>query len=150
MFVKRENICRSEISSLAREFLGTPWVHQGRLKGIGADCGGLIVGVLKEAGYADVDFTNYSRLADGKSLRAKCREYLAKKSVDDLDEGDVVLMRFDKMSNPHHLGFIAKKDGRLTLIHIIDPDRGCVEHTLSAHLRRMVVEAYSIPDIRKG
>ena len=124
MFVKRENICRSEVGKEAREWLGTIWCHQGRIKGVAADCGGLIVGTLKNVGAMDVEFTNYSRLADGKSLRTKCREHLDKISVDDLDEGDVVLMRFDKMSNPHHLGFIAKQDGRLTLIHIIHPDRG--------------------------
>lgn len=150
MFIKKDKIYRSEVSQSARSYLNTPWCHQGRLKGIGADCGGLIVGVLKEVGYEDVEFANYSRLADGKSLRAKCRKHLDKKSVEDIDEGDVVLMTFDKMSHPHHLGIIAKKDGRLTIIHIIDPDRGCVEHTFSAHLRRMVVEAYSIPDIQKG
>ncbi len=44
-------INRVEIVAVARSWLGTPWIHQGRLKDIGVDCGGLIISLGKELGH---------------------------------------------------------------------------------------------------
>ena len=47
---ERENIARrEEIVRLARSWIGTPYQHQGSLKGVGADCLGLLRGVWREA-----------------------------------------------------------------------------------------------------
>lgn len=54
-------IDRVEIVAMARSWLGTPWIHQGRLKSVGVDCGGLIIGVGKETGLLDFDTQAYSR-----------------------------------------------------------------------------------------
>ena len=40
----------------AREWIGTPFVHQGRTKGQACDCLGLVIAVAKAAGYSDVNF----------------------------------------------------------------------------------------------
>ncbi|MBI1756209.1 MAG: C40 family peptidase [Fimbriimonas ginsengisoli] len=45
----------SDVIAIARSFLGTPFVLDGRVKGQGIDCGGLIVGVFREAGLACPD-----------------------------------------------------------------------------------------------
>jgi hypothetical protein len=47
-----ENI---EIVAVARSWHGTPWRHQGRLKGVAVGCGGLIIGVGRELGLLDFD-----------------------------------------------------------------------------------------------
>lgn len=52
-----------EVCSVAREYLSTPWKHTGRLKGVGIDCIGLVVCVLRETGAITEDYTKYS-LAD--------------------------------------------------------------------------------------
>ncbi len=46
-----------EVVRVARTWLGTPYHHQGRVKGAGVDCAGLSVGVAKELGLSDVDVT---------------------------------------------------------------------------------------------
>jgi hypothetical protein len=65
--------CRAgseQILAAARSWLGTPWRHQGRLKGVAVDCGGLIIGVGKELGLLDFDIRAYGRIPDGQQLRA--------------------------------------------------------------------------------
>lgn len=38
----------SKIVSIARTWIGTPYIHQHRTKGVGCDCLGLIIGVYEE------------------------------------------------------------------------------------------------------
>ena len=52
---------RSRIVATAREYLLTPFHHQGRKKGVGIDCVGLIACVGHELGILDYDCTDYSR-----------------------------------------------------------------------------------------
>ena len=60
----------NETVRMARDYLGTPYHHQARLKGHGIDCVGLVVCVARELGVLpfDVDVTGYSRIPDGKAL----------------------------------------------------------------------------------
>ncbi len=37
----------SDVVRTARTWLGTPYHHQGRLKGVGVDCAGLLIGVAQ-------------------------------------------------------------------------------------------------------
>ena len=36
-----------DVVRMARTWLGTPYHHQGRVKGAGVDCGGLVIGVAR-------------------------------------------------------------------------------------------------------
>ncbi len=49
-------------ASVARKFIGTPFVHQGRVPGAGLDCVGLLVAVAREMGIEPVDSLNYPRI----------------------------------------------------------------------------------------
>jgi cell wall-associated NlpC family hydrolase len=84
-------IDRAEIVAVARSWLGTPWTHQGRLKNVGVDCGGLIIGVGKQLGILDFDTSAYGRIPDGQKLRALCDQHLVAKLVSDIAPGDVLL-----------------------------------------------------------
>lgn len=37
-----------DIIPLARAWIGTPYLHQGRLRGVGCDCAGLLRGLWRE------------------------------------------------------------------------------------------------------
>ena len=50
-----------DVVKAAREWLGTPFIHQGRVKGVGVDCAGLIIGVAHELGLSDFDIDGYPR-----------------------------------------------------------------------------------------
>jgi NlpC/P60 family putative phage cell wall peptidase len=41
---------REQVVAAARTWLGTPWVHNARVKGHGVDCGQLLAAVFQEAG----------------------------------------------------------------------------------------------------
>lgn len=57
-----EALGRARVCAIAREWLGTPYHHRGRIKGIGVDCGQLIAGVFEEAGLIPaVPLDNYPR-----------------------------------------------------------------------------------------
>ena len=43
-----ETKCAAQIVQSARNWIGTPYLHQASLKGVGCDCLGLIVGIWRE------------------------------------------------------------------------------------------------------
>jgi NlpC/P60 family putative phage cell wall peptidase len=130
-----------DIIATARTWLGTPWVHQGRLKGIGVDCGGLIIGVGRELGLLDFDTQAYGRIPDGQRLRALCDEHLLAKPVSDIVPGDVLLMRFTR--HPQHLAIVGDRGEPFSLIHAYADAGRCVEHGADQKWRRRIVAAYS-------
>ena len=115
-----------EIVAQARSWLGTPWRHQGRLKGVACDCAGLIVGIGQELGYTDYDFRAYGHMPDGTTLRRICNTHLDRAS--ELGLGHVLLMRFKK--HPQHLAIVGDKGSPFSIIHAYAEARKCVEHRL--------------------
>ena len=85
----------AEILAAARTWLGTPWRHQGRLKGVAVDCGGLILGVGRELGLLDFDTRAYGRIPDGQQLRALCEQHLVSKPVARLEQARFVWPRIE-------------------------------------------------------
>jgi cell wall-associated NlpC family hydrolase len=48
-------VSRAEVIAAARTWIGTPFHHQARQKGVGVDCVGLTIGVALELGLVDED-----------------------------------------------------------------------------------------------
>jgi NlpC/P60 family putative phage cell wall peptidase len=126
----------------ARTWLNTPYHHQGRLKGVGVDCAGLIIGVAHELGLSDFEIGGYTPRPDGDSLRRACQAQMRPLTLDELAPGDVLLFRFD--AHPGHLGFLS---GPQTLLHAYLPRRKVVEHGLDAAWWRQVVGCYRLPGV---
>lgn len=64
------------VVTAARHWIGTPWRHQARERGIGVDCVGLAVAVIRETGAVPADYgsaeiqrVDYARNPRGDSLR---------------------------------------------------------------------------------
>lgn len=126
-------VSRAEVVACAREWMGTPFQHQQRSKGVAVDCAGLIIGVARELGLVDSEFdvNAYPRQADGVSLIASCDRYLLRTTKADLLPADVIAVSFD--GRPQHLGFVADyRHGGLSMIHAYDRPtvRKVVEHRL--------------------
>lgn len=131
----------------ARSFLGTPFRHQGRVKGVGVDCAGLVVQVAKETGYSDYDYSGYGRQPDGRTLVTVMDANLQSIAIADIRPGDVLVMRFDR--EPQHLGIVTDygdhygiAPGVLGLIHSYMDARKVVEHRLDDVWMRRVTHAY--------
>ena len=104
---------------IARTWLGTPYLHQACLKGVGVDCVGLVRGVYSEMyGVELPELINYS--ADwgdsngNESMLIAARKYLEPVALKDLDAGHVVLMRWKKHRVAKHSMIMT---GNTTAIH---------------------------------
>ncbi len=157
----------------ARSWLGTPYVHQGRVKGAGVDCAGLVICVGHALGLTEFDADGYARLPDGWRLMALCEAHMDRIGVDEIAPGDVVLLRWRRY--PQHVAIVGDASASsaqarglsagpreaLTLIHAYDAVPGMprgagrararigqrgrvVEHALDAEWRARVIRAYRI------
>jgi cell wall-associated NlpC family hydrolase len=151
MSVTREDVVRE-----TRTWLGTPFMHQQRIKGVGCDCAGLVIGVARELELVEggFDVTAYSRQPDGRSLLEHCELHMQRITREQMGLGDVLVLRWDR--NPQHMGLVGDYvHGGLSLIHALgipgDRTRSrVVEHRLD--LAVMVgggrfVAAYRLPGV---
>lgn len=133
---------RKSIVDKAREYLGTPFRHQGRLKGVGVDCAGLIVCVAKELKLSDFDYTSYGRVPNSNELIAVLNEQLIKIKIDEVKSGDIYLMTFD--FEPQHVG-IATENG---IIHSYSSAKQVVEHGIDTTWSSRIKGAYRFKGIK--
>ena len=134
----------------ARGWIGTRFVHQGRVKKTavhkgGCDCIGFVVGVLNEVGRGDIachDKTDYARVPNGMQLFYELRKVLQQVPDVDMRAGDIALFKFDK--NPQHVGIISETDKQQTLIHCYLQARGVVEHRFDEIWQKRLVAVFRI------
>lgn len=105
------------MSEVAREewvrgclaYVGTPYVHQGRLPGVGMDCPAWMICRAWETGLKprSFDVQGYPRAADGHTLERICDEHLIRlPSLADALPGDAILGAFRESGRPQHLGML--------------------------------------------
>lgn len=141
-----------QVAARARCWIGTPYQHQARLRDVGVDCAGLVIGVARELGLVaeDFDITAYPRSPDGRSLLEHCRQWMTEIRRDDMLPGDVIVIRWVK--DPQHLGIVGDYlHGGLSMIHALSDGtnmRGkVVEHHLdSSHCARFIA-AFRMPGV---
>lgn len=129
-------IAPSLIVATARTYLNTPFLHQGRVKGHGVDCVGLVLCVAGELGIEAAPAPeNYGRSPDGVTLQREIEARMVR--VADMQLGDVLLMAI--AGDPQHVGFVADYvHGGFSLIHAHGALRNgrehgrCTEHRLDA------------------
>lgn len=111
---------RQHIVALARSYLGTPFRHQARLKGIGIDCAGLLLCVGDELGLDLPPFTIYSKAADGVSFRLAMAERFDEITEAEAGPGDMVLFWVsERTRHPHHSCILSDLHGGLGMIHAL-------------------------------
>lgn len=131
------------ILAAARAWLDTPFHHQGRLRGVGVDCAGLIVGVAQDLGIAVPDQTGYARTPSNGQLRRALDAALT--VAPGLAPARVVLMRWE--SEDMHVGLLADHPaGGLSLIHAYAPARRVVEHYLDDVWADRITAIYYFPE----
>lgn len=139
---------RSLIVSTARDWLGTPFHHQARLKAVGVDCIGLVIGVARELQLIQPEFdvTGYSRYPDGRALMTMAREKMTPVTLDQMQVGDVVVVGFDKL--PQHFGIIGDyRHGGFSIIHAASAYGKVVEQRLMFSKAMFFVAAFQLPGV---
>lgn len=137
-----------DIVAHARGWLGTPFHHQARLRGVGCDCLGLIVGVVNELELKDAqgtplaayDEVTYSREPDGAYLIEKLVGLLDEVPVVDMQAGDLALFRVRE--NPQHLAILTDYEGTIGMIHCFAQARRVVEHRLDDDWKSRLLKVF--------
>ena len=122
-----------KIVTEARSWVGTRWVHQGRLKGKGVDCAGLISEVARDAGMKNVDIpSNYQPHEDGRVMMKLLVANMDYVATEDRQPGDVVALCDEALRDfdiPRHLAIITDVTPTTTFI-IHSSEHGVVEHRI--------------------
>lgn len=134
---------RAELIAEARRWIGTPFHHQGRARGAGADCIGLLAGAAEACGYGPIDLpANYPATPVPATLFGWLDGSGVVDAVplDDALPGDLLL--FQIAGQPTHFGLLTDAGW----IHA-DNSYGVVEVPLDAKWRARRLAAYRIRGI---
>jgi cell wall-associated NlpC family hydrolase len=124
----------------ARSWEGTPFRHQGRRRGVGVDCAGVVIGVARALCLPHEDWRGYARIPDGHRLEQILERNLVPCGRD-LAVGRVALFRFSEL--PQHVGIItAHPGGGWGLIHSYARMGRCEETRLDERWLRRLVRVY--------
>ncbi|NJK40571.1 MAG: peptidase P60 [Acaryochloridaceae cyanobacterium SU_2_1] len=142
-------VTRQQVIACARGYLGTPYHHQGRLKGVGVDCIGLAIAVAADLGLvvAAQYPIDYGRDPDG-SLPATLDRDCTLLADATYQEADLLLIRNLK-GPPRHCGLVGLLNGEFTLIHAWDKRGMVVEHDLTEWWQQRIVSVYQLPGIEQ-
>lgn len=136
-----------EIVRLARTWIGTPYHHQGSLKGTGTDCLGLVRGIYREYyGIEPEAPPAYSRdwaEANGiETMLAAAGRHLDAIPPTSARPGDVLIFRLRPNTVAKHAAILVTPG---SMIHAID-GAPVAEVSVSSWWRRRVAAAFSFPD----
>ena len=96
----------------ALQWEGTPYDHHSAIKGVGCDCVGLLIGVLKKIGYMS---QNYKPRAYAQQwmlhrsteiLISDLEEYSTEVPKNEISAGDILLFKFGRATS--HMGIFIK------------------------------------------
>ncbi len=151
MLVHKDTASRVEpeqFSQEAQRWLGTPYCHQSSVRGVGADCLGLIVGVWNETTGHPLqlprsDQRSWADQAEGEPLLDGVRKFLGEVSLADAKAGDVLALRWRRTWPASHLAILMDDD---TIIHAYEG--GQVVRSQLAPWAHHVVAAFSFPPVK--
>lgn len=130
----------------ARTWIGTPYHHQASVKGVGADCLGLIRGVWREVQGEEAETPpGYSRdwgeVSGTETLIDAAARHMIAKGDAPPEPGDVLIFRMRAGSIAKHAAILATP---ATMIHAVE-DRRAAEVPFSAWWRRRLAAVFSFP-----
>lgn len=130
------------LDGAARQWLGVPFVHQGRTEWA-LDCVGLLVVAARGAGIPIQDRTDYPPTPNADALDQRLQEQLgAPISKDSLRPGDVVTIKFK--GQPCHVGIIGWFENRMTVIHTSFGVGRVTEHGINDKWLRRIHRVYRV------
>lgn len=131
----------------ARGWLGTPYHHQASLKGVGADCLGLLRGVWREVKGAEPETPGaYSRdwaeAGGEETLRDAAARHLVSLPLGHWRAGDVLLFRMSPSAPAKHCGIATE---RARMVHAW-AGRAVCEVPLGIYWMRRLAYTFRFPD----
>ncbi|MGR3813156.1 MAG: NlpC/P60 family protein [Cognatishimia activa] len=134
----------------ARDWIGTPYVHQASAKGAGTDCLGLVRGVFRALyGGEPADVPAYtldwSEPSGDERLWRAARLYLRPKPMTQVAQGDVLLFRMRDGAVAKHLGIQGCLGAQPSFVHAFS-GHAVMESALTAPWARRIVARFEFPE----
>ena len=139
---KHKKITGSQIVDEARTWINTPFHHQGRVKSVGVDCAGVVIGTADALGLiSSFEDKPYAKSPSANQLRTTLKNYMIEIPVSEALPGDVLLFAFDR--EPQHVGFLTD----IGILHAYAQVRKCIEHSLDDTWGKRIRGAYRFKGI---
>lgn len=140
-------IARAEIVAATRRWLGTPYLHQASLCGVGCDCLGLLRGIWRDVIGSEPETAppyapDWAEATGSETLAAACRRHLIPLDPARALPGDVLLFRWRQGVPAKHVGLLSAPG---TIIHAHDGAR--VAEVPLGLWRRRIAFAFSFPGV---
>ena len=134
----------------ARNWIGTPYLHQASVKGAGTDCLGLLRGLWRKVYGTEPEpvppYTeDWAEPDHQEVLLAAARRLLVERPLAAEAVGDVLLFRMRSGSIAKHLGVQSEICPQARFIHSYT-GQGVVESPLSLPWRRRIVARFAFPE----
>lgn len=144
-------VTRDQVVAAARAFIGTPWKHQGRRRGVGVDCIGLIGGVASALALPGADewatdqsLHCYGRTPVAAMLLDACDRFLRRVRLADVQPADVLVMGFQ--NGPQHFAIVSRL-APTYIVHAYAQRRAVIE-TQAALPGAQILRAYAFNGVR--
>jgi NlpC/P60 family putative phage cell wall peptidase len=137
------------VVTLARAWIGTPYLHQASEKGAGTDCLGLLRGIWRDMIGAEPVMvppysSDWSEVSGEELLLGEARKWLVPVSTGTKATGDVLLFRMRHGAVAKHLGIAGDMGPAPTFIHAYT-GHGVIESPLSTPWARRIVARFRFP-----
>jgi cell wall-associated NlpC family hydrolase len=145
---------RDDVIRKARECIGTPFRDQGRIKGRGLDCLGIVLWICAELKIRDAsgapirveEYGDWGGSPVGDFMLRECERRLYEKPIDPLETADVLVMAVS--SDPTHLAIVTSLKGSAAIIHAYGGAIQKVsEHRLDLKWRRRIRGVFTLPGV---
>ena len=139
----------SAVLTIARSWLGTPYLHQSSVQGVGADCLGLARGIWRALhGDEPWEVPPYSRdwgeAGRREVLAEAAMAALIEISLDAAGPGTLILFRMAPSVPAKHCGILGASVMRPSLIHAYDRS-GVIEEAFTSAWSRRAAFAFQFP-----
>ena len=141
-------LTRSAIVAEARDWIGTPYMHQASLKGVGCDCLGLVRGVWRALVGAEPErappyAAAWAEATGEEALAQAAARHLVAIGLDEFHDGDVLLFRWRKHMPAKHAAIVMAQD---LMVHAHD-GAAVAEVALAPWWRRRLAYAFRFPGV---
>lgn len=145
---------RIDVQEEARRWVGTPYRHQHRAQGLGADCIGLIWGVGEAASVLHIDleaarpFLGYTRLPNPKRMGKALELFWVPVEDGIVEPGDFCWIAWPEAPDlPMHLALLTEGPAGPRLIHAWAAAQKVVEHDFTAEWQKRAVSWWRYPGL---
>jgi NlpC/P60 family putative phage cell wall peptidase len=138
-------ILRQQIVDETLTWIGTPFVHQGRVKGAGVDCAGLGIGVMHALNLSIYDVDGYGRQPHAGLADVEADRVLERIALDQLQPADVLKFRIERASQ--HFGIVTALNPDIVFVHAFSKVGSVVQSRLDRFWRERITGAYRFPGV---